>query len=268
MRKLLAALLALSVLFTSVGTVSAAPTKTITIEPGQYYVIGFEPFVQATMSYHVKVISGPNVDVILTDETGYGQFKSLWSLNIRYYPEVSRLNTRDASYSSNMGAEPYYLIIDNSMAATAQPNGQSATVSVTFSTSPGPMLVLLAIIGLFLLVIILGAIIHYVRKTSKKKEDGYRRNEWICPRCSWRVLAGYTACPRCGYTIPQYAPPPSAHKIPVPPTKTTGSVTERPTADPMKIKVNGYCSKCGKPLPVGADYCMFCGAAIQREAMT
>lgn len=268
MRKLLVLLVVLSLLTISFGTVSAAPTKTITIQPGQYYVIEFDSFFQTSMSYHVKVISGPNVDVIVTDETGYGQFKSLWSLNVWYYPEASRLNTRDATVSGNLGDGHYYLIVDNSMFATAQPNGQSVIVSVTFSASPGPLLVLLAIIGLFVIILILWALIRYVRKTSKKMDDRYGRNEWICPRCSWRGLAGYTACPRCGYTVSRYAPPPRAYKIPVPPTNTTGPVAERPNAVPIKMKVNGYCSKCGKPLPVEAKYCMFCGNDVQGEAMT
>lgn len=220
------------------------------------------------MSYHVKVVSGPNVDVILTDETGYAQFKSLWSLSVWYFPEASRLNTRDATTSGNLGDGHYYLIVDNSMFATAQPNGQTAIVSVTFSTSPGPLLVLLAIIGLFVMIAILWALIHYIRKTSKKMDDRYGRNEWMCPRCSWKGFAGQSACPRCGFTVPQYVPPPTAYKIRVPPTNVKGPVNERPHASPNNMKVNGHCSKCGKPLPTEAEYCMFCGTAVQREAVT
>lgn len=238
LRRLLAILMALTILTIIPGITSAAQTKTITIQPGQAYIIEFDSFIQTSLSYQVRVIDGPNVDVILTDETGYAQYNNM-AAYARYYPEASSLDVRYASLSDNLQGGHYYFIIDNTMMATAQPNGQSATVSITFSTLPGPLVVILAMV--------LVGTLAFVILAYKRKWGRWKKSKIEDTRLKVQTLP---------------------HKVPVRIYTNDSHVTEPSTVVPIRVHVNGYCSKCGRPLPVGAKYCMICGTAIMSEGAT
>jgi hypothetical protein len=82
--------------------------------------------------YDVLVVRGPNIDVILTDEAGFVDYKNGELASAHYSVLGTFLDTRHASYYGNMANGTYYLIIDNTLQGTAQPNGQ--TVRVTYSS--------------------------------------------------------------------------------------------------------------------------------------
>ena len=82
--------------------------------------------------YDVLVVSGPNIDVILTDEAGYVDYRNGELESVSYSVLGTYLDTRHASYYGNMANGTHYLIIDNTLQGTAQPNGQ--IVRITYSS--------------------------------------------------------------------------------------------------------------------------------------
>jgi len=172
---------------------SAASSRTVTIQSGQALFLEFNSFIQTRFSYEVKVISGPNIDVIFTDDRGYesynNPFASLW-----YYPDVSRLNTRSVSVSDDIQGGHFYIIIDNSMRGTADSNGQAVTVSYSFSTSPGPLLMILYGV---IAALIIGVIIWYAFRWSRKRWDEKHATP-IRPAAPWTAGEVVIACPQCG----------------------------------------------------------------------
>ncbi|HHT76013.1 MAG TPA: hypothetical protein GXZ80_08215 [Euryarchaeota archaeon] len=204
---ILAALSVLSILAAPIvvaDTASASSPVTVTIQPGQALFLEFDSVWQTKLSYDVEVISGPNIDVIVTDERGYesyfNPFSTLW-----YYPEASYLNTRSASVTTNVQGGQYYLIIDNSMAGRATPDGQPVTVRYSLETSPGPLPILLATIIAAVAIILIIYAIRYAIRRSKRRDEippfPAPAPARLCSKCNSPLKSWYNACPRCGDVI-------------------------------------------------------------------
>lgn len=161
--------------------VEAATPQTKDIAPNGYLVLQISSSHAVPSSYDVSVVSGPNIDVILTDEAGYVEYINGGLESAPYSVLGTYLDTRHAAYYGNMANGTHYLIIDNTFQGTAQPNGQ--TVRVTYSAGTvnagsqtssnssimingilpiGGLILLFAIAAIFALVVI--------RKSSKMKQ--------------------------------------------------------------------------------------------------
>jgi hypothetical protein len=112
--------------------VKAATPQTIDIAPNGYLVLQISGSSAIPSFYDVLVINGPNVDVILTDETGYVDYRNGELGSVSYSVLGTYLDTRHASYYGNLANGTHYLIIDNTFQGTAQPNGQ--IVRITYSS--------------------------------------------------------------------------------------------------------------------------------------
>jgi hypothetical protein len=112
--------------------VEAATPQTIDIAPNGYLALQISGSSANPSFYDVLVINGPNIDVILTDEAGYVDYRNGELESVSYSVLGTYLDTRHASYYGNMANGTHYLIIDNTLQGTAQPNGQA--VRVTYSS--------------------------------------------------------------------------------------------------------------------------------------
>jgi hypothetical protein len=112
--------------------VEAATPQTIDIAPNGYLALQIPGSSVIPSFYDVLVVHGPNIDVILTDEAGFVDYKNGQLESASYSVLGTYLDTRHASYYGNMENGTHYLIIDNTLQGTAQPNGQ--TVRVTYSS--------------------------------------------------------------------------------------------------------------------------------------
>ena len=119
-------------------TASASQSGTDTIPSGGAKIYEFEYSGTISLTYNVKVLSGPNVDVIVTDSTGMDQYYERKPV-ISYISSFSALNTREASFSNNIDGGHYYIIIDNSNLGYATPGGQSVTLSYSFDPQPATL---------------------------------------------------------------------------------------------------------------------------------
>lgn len=112
--------------------VEATTPQTIDIAPNGYLALQISGSSAIHSFYDVLVVSGPNIDVILTDEAGYVEYKNGGLESVPYSVLGTYLDTRHAAYYGNMTNGTHYLIIDNTLQGTAQPNGQ--IVQITFSS--------------------------------------------------------------------------------------------------------------------------------------
>ena len=79
-----------------------------------------------TISVSVNVVSGPSIDVFIFTEN---QFQNYKSGNNFIYEDGSKLNVNSASLKwVPPSAGTYYIVIDNSVAGSAQPSGNSVSV--------------------------------------------------------------------------------------------------------------------------------------------
>jgi hypothetical protein len=213
----------------------------ITIESGHYMALPITANMVLKISYQIDVISGPNIDVILTDQTGYQAFNSLFS-NVQYLVAGTRLNTAHASASTTVDVGTWYPIIDNSMAGEAQPGGRAATASYDIATSAEGistggggyitfegMLMLVLFIGLPLILVVVGWM-AWSKKRAKLELEKRRYLEYQQP---------------------------TAHNVPV---YTQVPAYNAPPAVPQE-QVN-FCPGCGRPMPPGATFCEGCGRRL------
>ena len=216
------------------STVSAAESGTKVIPSGGYFVYEFSYSGTTHLSYQVTVNSGPNVDVIVTDEVGYAQYVGVAS-TVQYSVTYSKLNTRSASFDNDIEGGHYYLIVDNSVQGSARPNGQSATVTYSFDAQPAGLLTpwTLLLLGIALLMVGIVVVTVVVVKAYRRPkrlpmEPQYPYNapqtaasappsvpppmetisreplqRAFCPYCGGRVEASWNACPSCGVKLAQ-----------------------------------------------------------------
>jgi hypothetical protein len=112
--------------------VEAANPQTQDIAPNGYMALQITSSSAIPSFYDVLVVEGANIDVILTDEAGFVDYKNGELESVHYSILGSFFDTRHASYYGNMANGTYYLIIDNTLQGTAQPDGQP--VRVTYSS--------------------------------------------------------------------------------------------------------------------------------------
>ncbi|OPX65676.1 MAG: hypothetical protein A4E29_00019 [Methanomassiliicoccales archaeon PtaB.Bin134] len=204
---------ALAIFFAIISCTCVAPSiaadsdgGTTTVQSGYYMALPIDASMVIKISYSVDVISGPNIDVILTDSTGYSQYTSS-SLSFQYLPDGSRLNTKHASASVDVDSGRWYLIIDNTDRGSAVPSGQNAVVEYSvvtsvsgFSTGDGEFIRIEAVIALCVIVaiIIIAIIVAYV--FSKKKRSRHLQTQYpaICPNCGRPMMPGSMFCEGCG----------------------------------------------------------------------
>jgi len=118
-----------------IGEVDAASPQTVDIAPNCYLAIQFSGSSTIPSSYQVAVVSGPNIDVILTDLSGYVEYMNGGAESIPHSSLGTDFDTRYAAYYGDLTNETYCLIIDNTAFGAAQPNGQ--TVRITYSYGTG-----------------------------------------------------------------------------------------------------------------------------------
>jgi hypothetical protein len=215
------------VLFTpNVSADSDSGTKTI--ESGHYLALPITARAVLEIEYHIDVISGPNIDVILTNDEGFEMFNSLFS-NTPYLVEGSRFDIAHASASVEVDEGEWYLIIDNSMAGSAEPWGQAVMISYEVTTSwagislgGGSYLGIEAVTTIVAIVIVVVAlaIAGLLYEKSKKKE-------------------------RCAHKIPAHV-------------RQTVTESSLPSV-PEQVK---FCPNCGKSVQMGASFCERCGRRL------
>jgi hypothetical protein len=118
-----------------IGEAGASSPQTVDIAPNCYVAIQFSGSSVIPSSYQVTVVSGPNIDVILTDLSGYVEYMNGGVESISHSVLGTYFDTRDAAYYGDLTNGTYCLIIDNTAFGTAQPGGQ--TVRVTYSYGSG-----------------------------------------------------------------------------------------------------------------------------------
>jgi hypothetical protein len=161
--------------------VEAATPQTEDIAPNGYLALQISGSSAMHSFYDVLVVSGPNIDVILTDEVGYVEYKNGGLGSVSYSVLGTYLDTRHASYYGNMANGTHYLIIDNTLQGTAQPNGQtvrvtysSGTINAGIQTGSGQSISIngLLLIGGLILLLAIAAIITLVviSKSLKMKQ--------------------------------------------------------------------------------------------------
>lgn len=130
---------------------------------------------------------------------------------MEYYPQASNLDTRSASTSADLPGGTFYLVFDNSLQGRAQSGGQEVRITYSYSTSPGPLLLLIAII---IASLVIGVIIAYAFRWSRKRWDGthplprQQNTTWpaapakkYCTKCGSPMESWYNACPKCGQLV-------------------------------------------------------------------
>ena len=161
--------------------VEAATPQTIDIAPNGYLALQISGSSSILSFYDVLVVSGPNIDVILTNEAGYVDYRNGELGSVSYSVLGTYLDTRHASYYGNMANGTHYLIIDNTLQGTAQPNGQtvrvtysSGTINAGIQTGSGQSISIngLLLIGGLILLLAIAAIITLVviSKSLKMKQ--------------------------------------------------------------------------------------------------
>ncbi len=202
-------------------TASAAQSGTDTIPSGGAKIYEFEYSGTISLKYSVKVLSGPEVDVIVTDQAGMDQYTDPFKM-MTYIASYSKLATRDASFSNNINGGHYYIIIDNSERGVANPNGQPVKVSYSFDSKAAslPKPITNPTSGnsfdwssLLIIVIAVGAVllgVLFVVGITRSKPNTPAPRRWrapqqqvaptvlVCPYCSTGIRPGAKFCERCG----------------------------------------------------------------------
>lgn len=153
------------------GLASAIQT-TETIPANGYTAIPFSSSQTIHVVYDISVISGPNIDIILTDSSGFDAYRAGGSSSIPYLITASNLNTRHGAYEGSIPSGSYYLIIDNSIQGTAQPNGQAVTVSYSVQATSGEIPLIILIVALVLVPVVLVIIVFAL--LEKRKSPPFR----------------------------------------------------------------------------------------------
>ena len=217
-------LIALCLIMVTTGTAfitdmaSAAESGTDTISSGGHIVYEFKSSSKISLNYNIKVLSGPNIDVLLVDENGFNQYNNMGLFSGMYYkPTYSKLDTRNAYYSGEISSGHYYLIIDNSWVGDASPGGRDVTISYSIDAKPigSSSIIALILIGvLFLIFLIVIVSIVSNRKNKQRLQNTapifpaqysqpMTNNQAFCPQCGSAIDKQYRFCPRCGTEITQ-----------------------------------------------------------------
>ncbi len=105
-------------------------SNTWEIEEDRWRYFGFSLRGEGKLYYDFIVREGPEIDVILMDESEYTHFESQSRYN--YYTKFSQLNSAGGTVEQVLPAGSYYIIFDNSEAGEASPptdfNNSVATV--------------------------------------------------------------------------------------------------------------------------------------------
>lgn len=222
-----------------VGSVEAADPQTVTIPSGSGYSMSISGILGIHLVYDISVTSGPNVDILLTDEDGYHSYGNGGLTSIPYLVQGSVLDTRHASYDGNLPSGKYYLIIDNSIIGTAESNGQAVQISYSISTSiagiqtnpnssfSADWLILIGIIITITGVIVIAFLIG---------NRGTKVNHQT---------------PQMQYN---YAPPYQPPQGPVPPSQQYYR--------PIHVNASGHCPLCNGIIEEGWSVCANCGWVV------
>ena len=188
-------------------TAADSDSGTETILSGHYMALPIDTSAVIQISYSIQVVSGPNIDVILTDGSGYSQYTSN-SLSFQYLPQGSRLNTRSASANVEVDTGRWYLIIDNTNAGSAVPSGQSVIVDYGVSTSLAGISTgdgsyisigaVIAIVATLVIIVIVIVVAYLVSKKRRTKSIQPIQYPTICPGCGRPAGPGAAFCEGCG----------------------------------------------------------------------
>ncbi|KAL6070724.1 Protease PrsW [Balamuthia mandrillaris] len=114
----------------------AKPSSTrLVVNEDEYVFVSFDA--GATISYEVKVLSGPNVDILLLSEDNFARFtKNSWFTPWKFVDEGSKQNTR--TFRAAMSLPPtdskFFLVIDNRGGGWSIGN-QASVVDLSFDSS-------------------------------------------------------------------------------------------------------------------------------------
>lgn len=204
--------------------------KTETLNEDQYVAIPIILMEGAVVDIKVRVISGPDIDVILIRQSDLANFRN--ELSYTYNQGGSDFTTQSFSGTLYLEQGNYYLILDNSDLGQAKPawNGINDVVSVSYeytindnSTPIPPAIISMLVILIIVFVIIIGAIltiIYYAWKkgisaelesTAKKQNQktkfelieskptgGQPSSFWYCQDCGGKNTMDNTFCGFCG----------------------------------------------------------------------
>jgi hypothetical protein len=238
--------------------VEAASPRTADIAPNGYLTIQIPGSSTIPSFYDVLVIGGPNIDVILTDEAGFVDYKNGELESANYSVLGTYLDTRQASYYGNMAEGTNYLIIDNTPQGTAQPNSQPVHISYsagivnvgtqTGSDSSNIISGILPIGGLILLCAI-AAILAFavISKSQKMKHFSlpfyHRRNHDASRRAP---------------SIRDFSDPNKPHHV-----HLQAEVAVRP----ILVRAIGRCPTCNGIIANEWTQCTKCGWTVDRSKL-
>jgi len=96
-----------------------------TIDPGRFVPFRFELELPATLSYNLRVVEGPNVDIIATDPGNAEKFEQ--GGNWQLYTPASRSDVGAASVTAGLDPGEWVVIVDNSFVGEARPKPTPTT---------------------------------------------------------------------------------------------------------------------------------------------
>jgi hypothetical protein len=238
--------------------VEAAAPHTEDIAPNGYLALQISGSSANPSFYDVLVVSGPNIDVILTDEAGYVDYRNGELGSVSYSVLGTYLDTRHASYYGNMANGTHYLIIDNTLQGTAQPNGQivritysSGTINAGIQTSSDHSISITGflLIGGFILLLAVAAIITLVviSKSLKMKQFPLLFNNW-----NEHDLANRAP------SIRDFSDRQKPHRI---------YLQTKPAVRPILVHAIGRCPACNGIVANEWTQCSKCGWTVDRSKL-
>jgi len=238
--------------------VDASAPQTMYIAPNGYLVLQISGGSVALASYDVTVVSGPNIDVILTDEAGYVDYMNGGLLPASYSLQGTFLDTRHAAYYGNIADGVNYLIVDNTFQGSAQPNGQTVRVayyamaiipgaqtSSSASVSIDGILLAAGLIFLFAMAVI--AALLTITKSLKMKQS------------RWPFYDRHESDPLHQESPSQFlSKNQKPHRI---------YLQSKTVVQPILVHAIGRCPSCNGIIAKEWEQCSKCGWAVDRSKL-
>jgi hypothetical protein len=106
----------------------------LTVPPGEFRVVEFDIGKPHILDYTIEVLNGPSVNVIVTDQSQLETFAD--SPNIGWIENASRVDTSDATVTSQLGPRDYAFIIDNTGRSHSQTATSPAKINLVYELTP------------------------------------------------------------------------------------------------------------------------------------
>lgn len=191
-------------------------SEVVTIQPGEYETYEFKYSSRIWLTYDVEVLSGPNIDVIITNEEGLKQIQDPF-LKMSYISSYSKLDTRHARFSDRIESGHYFIIIDNSNIGNAKPNDQPVEVLYSINTKRADFLNPFASLNtidwakILILAVLIIITIAVITMRNSNSDDVLPHDQshqlqlyhsknmvTICPNCSSHISPDSEICEACG----------------------------------------------------------------------